>query len=363
MLTQKVFQLFFVFLVLILPCKLKAQTLELQNIVVYPTDYLYEKALFGGISGLTWCHEDQSLWAVSDDRAQNGHARIYQLQVVEKKDHSLDVKILQLVELKTAQGGRYLNNEIDAEALACTREGEFFISSEGDLKKTPALDASIMQYRSDGSWISNFPLPAKMAHLPYPNLAHEAMAYDERGPFLYFAPENPYQFDGQMSSPAGGQLLRLQEWKLNDKKIWMPSKQWAYPLDAVEEAEGDNGLVELVVVAPLKLLALERSYLPKSKKNIIKLYQIDLNKNGLDGDVTNVESLKNYKGKVLDKKLIANFDQFLAQMPESQRRLDNMEAMTLIPGSKEGEKLLLVGSDNNFKDSQRTLFMLFRYTP
>ncbi len=57
-----------------------------------------------------------------------------------------------------------------------------------------------------------------------------------------------------------------------------------------------------------------------------------------------------------------DFDTIIDQLPPELDDLDNFEAMTFGPTLPDGGRTLLVVSDDNFRVTQKTVFLLFRLT-
>ena len=102
---------------------------------------------------------------------------------------------------------------------------------------------------------------------------------------------------------------------------------------------------------------MERSYLPLRKKNIIRIF-----KNTISPETTNVsgfESLKTAQYNPVKKTLIMDLDEILPLLKSETKALDNIEGMTFGPVLKNGNRTLIVCSDNNFGKNQRTMFVAF----
>ena len=62
------------------------------------------------------------------------------------------------------------------------------------------------------------------------------------------------------------------------------------------------------------------------------------------------------------KELLLDLDDIVPDLSSGYQSLDNFEAMGLGPVLPDGGRILLVVSDDNFQDTQRTAFLLFRLT-
>jgi hypothetical protein len=183
------------------------------------------------------------------------------------------------------------------------------------------------------------------------NKSFESLVADKN--VVYTAVENALiQDDGELTAEHGVKLrvLRYKKNKIN----YTPCMEFIYPLSAIpieqEGDKGDSGLVELLPWQEDTLLALERSYLYRQHKNVIRLFKFTL-----EDSVKSFFSLqgKQYSGH---KQLILDFAQLGI-------RLDNIEGMSWGPRLPNGHRSLLFVSDNNFNKKQTTLFLLFEVVP
>ena len=62
----------------------------------------------------------------------------------------------------------------------------------------------------------------------------------------------------------------------------------------------------------------------------------------------------------VQKRLVLDLDSVRTQFSEGYQVLDNYEGMCLGPRLPSGERTLLLISDNNYNDSQRTSLLAFR---
>jgi hypothetical protein len=60
------------------------------------------------------------------------------------------------------------------------------------------------------------------------------------------------------------------------------------------------------------------------------------------------------------KELVLDLDDVVDELSPAYPRLDNIEAMGLGPDLPGGGRALLLASDDNFQNKQRTQFLLFR---
>ncbi|HUP38967.1 MAG TPA: esterase-like activity of phytase family protein, partial [Vicinamibacterales bacterium] len=156
--------------------------------------------------------------------------------------------------------------------------------------------------------------------------------------------------DGAVTFDRGGPG-RLVEFEPKGS-TFRPARQWRYPISPTPRVEGfdeicsdgENGLVELLAFSDTTLLSMERSCLVSKDKqftaNTVQLFTVEL----VDGDAR--------------KRLLLNFDSITSRLSSALSRLENFEAMTFGP-IVNGMPTLLIGSDDNFRATQKTSFLLF----
>jgi hypothetical protein len=147
------------------------------------------------------------------------------------------------------------------------------------------------------------------------------------------------------------------------------AREYIYPLGPFpsvpdfREQEVSGGLVELVSLGGDRLLALERLFIreisgEKRDRNQARIFHVDLSS---ATDVKLIESVgASADWRPVIKELVLDLDDVLDELSSEYPRLDNLEAMGLGPELPGGGRALLLASDDNFQDKQRTQFLLFR---
>jgi hypothetical protein len=321
---------------------------------------------FGGISGFAIVPGTEELLAISDD---HNNSRVYRLRMTASP--SFAVTPIATIMLQPAPGGAA---QIDPEGIALTERGTMLVSTEGLGQSEPRTPPTINEYALDGRFVGEVPVPARF----FPN---------ERGPLttgvrsnagfesltitpgfrtLYTANELPLVQDGDdatVAQGAGGQVRILRYVQSETGMGYAPAQQFAYeiaPLDPLpfKPQLVVNGVVELVALRDGELLVLERAYAqaedPGQSINRARVYHATLS--GAT-DVSLVPSLKGGKHTLVRKTLVADLDAVQGLSP-ALRRLDNFEALAMLPGRGAAERTLLIASDNNFNARQVTAFLL-----
>ncbi|MGB3115573.1 MAG: esterase-like activity of phytase family protein, partial [Ferruginibacter sp.] len=171
---------------------------------------------------------------------------------------------------------------------------------------------------------------------------------------LFISTECPLYNDGEEAGlEKKDYWSRILKYDLATKEN---TAQYAYPLDAVAQKpkkEGGfmvNGISSILALNEQELLVLERSYSTGYEDSlVVKLYLADL-KNA-ENIKNNASLLEKPVQKPITKKLLLNFSTL-------KIRIDNLEGICFGPRLKNGNKSLLVISDNNFNPLEITQLIL-----
>jgi hypothetical protein len=312
----------------------------------------------GGLSGLAVDRSGQLL-AVSDDRAR---PRVVTFRVHERP---FRVQPTGMIALRKAP------LTLDAEAIAVLSNGHLLIASEGIQGQTPRIMPAVLEFSADGEWVRS--LPVRSRYLPPAtgtitsgargNAAFESLTLVTDESRFFTAIESPLVQDGEPANFEHGARVRILEYT-RQGETFVPGREWAYDTDRVEAVDFPagvvaQGLVELVALSEVELLALERSYVEEQEPgkrglNSIRVYRVSLDE---ATDVSHLDSIAdNSNVRPASKRLVADLSH-APGLPQTLAELDNFEGMTLLPSAANGGRNLLIVSDNNFSDEQRTWFL------
>lgn len=327
---------------------------------ILPTGLSLNGVEFGGISAIDFDPRTNTYLALSDDQAERGPARFYQMSIdlalPEAGGSSAGgitgVGIDRMIEIRAAGGEAFAKGTVDPEALRLN-DGIVYWGHERDAKGVPFAGAM----RVDGVQVSEFELPD--FYKPEEgmgirnNLAIESLALSRDGKQATFGTENALQQDGPAANLTDGSPSRL---IVFDVASSQPVAEYVYVTEPVAEAPQPedgfrtNGLSELLQYDKTRLLALERSF-SVGKGVVIRIFMIDVT------DASNVLGQASLKGESfvpVRKTLVATF-----MNGDPVSRIDNLEAMTFGPVIN-GKRTLIFASDNNFNpNGQFTQFMAF----
>lgn len=326
-----------------------------------PTGTKYEGVELGGISAIAYSGQRNRWLALSDYR------RLYELEI-DPASRPMKVVPRRLVQL--GWPGR---SYFDPEGLVVSVNGTLFISTEGNLRKQPIVEPELFEIGADGDWIGSRSIPQKFLVADRSagkgsrhNHGFEALAIAPDGKRLYLGTEYPLLQDGEPADFERAGYSRLLEIFLEQGDHG--SREYVYIVEPMERPPGfenpaiHRGITELVALAPDYFLALERSYIEEGKKGA---YRIEIFSVSLDGatDVSDLESLESLSDWIpVTKTLLIDLATIVPQLTPPYQSLENFEGMALGPALAGGGRSLLVASDNNFFEHQRTAFLLFRLT-
>ena len=332
----------------------------------------FEGAPVGGLSGITYDSKGMSgvtsqayrFYALSDNPSENGDARFYSLRLdltsVDSPNIGLKkVTVEGVTYLKKADGETFSWGSINPEGIALSPRNSVLIASEGVTHVGIPPFVGEFDLKT-GKMRGNLPIPKR--YIPdasdekqqqgvLDNLGFESLTIDPEtfspgglDPFRVFvATEAPLMQD---VDPEQASKLRLLHYIIVDKTAQLVSEN-LYTLDQVPLSIL-NGLTELVAVGGGQFLSLERSFGLSGYG--ARIYQVAV------GAATDTSRINSFKGRSavepVRKKL-------LLDLTELGIPLYNLEGMTLGPRLPDGSQSLVLVSDDNFDEAQKTQFILF----
>lgn len=325
---------------------------------VLPTGYMFKGTEVGGLSGLTYDHEKEIYFAISDDKGYKHRPRFYSVKIdlstgrlTDESIHFEDVTFL-----RDGNNAFYEPGTVDFEGISVAGDGNVFLSSEA------ANGPLLAKFSRNGRFITSIQVPEKF--LPDAdetkgirhNLGFESLTISRDGRTLTTAIENALVQDGPPATTQNNTSCRLITYDLDKEsplgeKLYLTDKLDS--LDDEPDKQVVSGLVELLSTPDDHIyLALERTY-TAATGHIIKLYSIDT---GESTDISSIIGLSDRQHratiKPVAKQLILNFNEL--GIP-----VDNIEGMTFGPQLPDGTRSLIFISDNNFNPEQFTQILAF----
>ena len=333
---------------------------------IVPTGHRFQGTEVGGLSGLDFDADTGIFYAISDDRSRD--ARFYALTLDLDRFHRAlapgmaGVRFTAVHRLLDAGGIAFEGRSVDPEAIRLhPRTKTLLWSSEGDPRR--GIAPFLRETNADGTPVRVFVLPPQFlgaggaAHGVRDNLAFESVAVTPSGARVLTAVENALKQDGPRASRREASDCRV---VVFDHASGRALGQYVYRVDPVVAPSilpnglETNGLAELIALDEDSFIAVERSFSAGSRLSI-RLY---LTRTAGASDLSGLDTLAGAtyaampKDPLLDLSGLANDD-------GSPLWLDNIEAISLGPILPNGNRTLVLVSDNNFRASQQTQFLAF----
>ena len=332
----------------------------------------FEGTPVGGLSGITYDPKGISeaaskayrFYALSDDKSENGEARFYSLRLDLASSDSANIRIKKVTveavtSLKKTDDETFPWDSINPQGIALSPRNSVFVASEGITHTGVPPFVGEFDLKT-GKLRGNLPIPKR--YIPdasdeeqqqgvQENLGFESLSIDPEtfspgglDPFrLFVASEGPLMQD---LDPEQASKLRLLHYIIVDKTPQLVSEQ-LYTLDQVPMTVL-NGLTELVTVGGGQFLSLERSFGLSGYS--ARIYQVAA------GAATDTSRINSFKGPMAMVEPVRK--KLLLDLNELGIPLYNLEGMTLGPRLPDGSQSLVLVSDDNFDEAQKTQFIL-----
>jgi len=334
-----------------------------------PFNLQYKETTVGGLSSIDYDEKSDMYYLVCDDRSAINPARYYAAKI-KIGQQKIDTVIFTNRYFMLDQGGKTYpgikENPFrvpDPEGMRYIPAGRNLVwSSEGErsfrANDTILNNPAIYLINKAGMWKDSFRLPANLIMSaeekgPRQNGVLEGMSFTNDFRFLMTNVEEPLYEDGPRAAPERNQaMIRFFEFDTKTKK---PTRQFAYELEPVAHLPNPanayyiNGVPEFLYIGNDQLLVLERSYSTGRIPCTIRIFLADYKH---ATDVSSLPSLKNKDAyEPMKKTLLLNMDQLGIFT-------DNIEGITLGPVLPNGNRSVILVSDNNFSPAQQSQFML-----
>ena len=340
-----------------------AVALQLLDDINFQAGKIFDGTRFNGLSGIAYDENLDLYYIISDDRSEYDQARLY-LTEIDIRD-TVHVLPRKSVFLKDQNDHPFAPHSVDFEGIILLPDNNLLISSEG--AESRGINSSLFEFTKEGTFVREWFLPSIFdadMNGDYGirnNLGLESLAITPDKKFIFTANEQALKQDGPLATISNGSPVRIVKFDTRGQAL----AHYFYMVSPLpnptgsKSLSGDNGLVELIALNQWQLLALERSYLPELRRNIIRLYRVDL---GTAQDVSHLDSLLHSTSEVsfAKKELVLDFDSIVPMLDSDFRSLDNLEGFSFGPSLDDGSRTLVLVSDGNFNNRQRTQFIIFR---
>jgi hypothetical protein len=325
-------------------------------------------ARFGGISGVTLDPSTGELLGICDDDADS-RVFVFRAHVAASPFH---VDLTAYFPLPLGPGAP---EGLEPEGIAMTRGGRLFVASEGIGNREPRVPPAIVEVSRRIEYIGRLAVPAKFippATGPVTrgvraNAAFESLTLTPDEGRLFTATETALTQDGEPADAERGTRVRILEYEARGGSF-EPRREFAYPVDPLPKPAFTpgffiSGLVELLALSDTELLSMERSYAEEPGGQGRNLNRIRIYRTLLHGatDISGFESLQGRHDVTPVRKLLVLDLDDLRGLSPALPGLENFEGMAFGPVLPDGSRTLLLVSDDNFRSTQRTTFLLFRF--
>lgn len=333
-----------------------------RDVFVVPNGLQFQGTTVGGLSSIDYDRESDSYLMICDDRSALQSARYYRAKISVTSNGIDTVIITEKVDLLMKNGSTYPKNSLDPEAMrynSSTKEMVWL--SEGERKvgsDTVLVDPGIF-VTAAGRYTGEYPIAdnARMTHGargPRQNGSFEALSFSDGGRNLWVALEEPLYQDGPRADVEESKsLVRFYKYDVSTRTN---IAQYAYDLDPVAYAPiltsafRVNGITDILEAGIDQFLVVERSFSTGRLPCTVKIF-LAVMKSG--SDVKDIAALMdNTTVKSVSKQLLLNMDDLGIY-------IDNIEGITWGPTLPNGNRTLLLVSDNNFQSFQKTQILLF----
>lgn len=355
----------------------QASSLELNFIgqSVFPTETFYRGTKVGGLSGITYNPNLDAYYIISDDRSQINPARFYTATIdptqFNANGNNSGVNFTGVTTLLQPNNQPFPINSLDPEGIAIFNGNSVYVSSEGEVSATRITNPFVNQFGlTSGQQNQSLPIPNQFIPAPASiptssgvrnNLALESLTITPNQRYLFTASENALVQDGPLATLGNGSPSRIVQYDLTTgqaiAQFLYNTNPVALPPNPVD-AFNTNGLVDLLALdnTGKNFLALERSFssgaigTPGNTGNTVKIYQVSLaGATDISGDF----SINGVSGIVPAQKSL------LLDLTTLGIPIDNIEGITFGKTLPNGERSLVLVSDNNFSPTQFTQFLAF----
>jgi len=304
---------------------------------VIPANIKFQHTIVGGLSSIDYANG--KYFAICDDK---NTPRYYELDFTIHTSDKVKIKNVTFLQVK---------EDVDPESLRFdTTENVVYWTSEGNIRKN--IPPAIFKSDTLGNLIHKISIPKPFldTNNMYHNGTFEGLSLSKDKKSLWFNMELPLKSDGTEPTLIKGKYpIRITK---IDKKTGELQKQFAYMLGEIPKDSKPsgkfrvNGIPEILSIDDTHFLLIERAYASgyKNGGNTVRIYFVDSSN---ASDISNLSSLKNTNYTPAKKTLLFDFESIRSQL--TNNIVDNIEGITFGPKLPNGNRTLMVISDDNFR--------------
>jgi hypothetical protein len=338
--------IFLLFTIILCSC-IKKQEPELQFVSEYvlKESTVFENSVVGGISGVDFSN---GFYYFAVDDANKPRFLKAKINIEKRKITGINFEAVIFLDDSTTNF--YKENSLDLESIFVDEEKQHInFSSEGNISR--GKRPTIFKTDFKGNFISEYQLPKNLQNLE--NIKHNGVlegsskAIAENG--FWSVMESPLKNDGEeptfIKTPSP---VRITYFDAESKKA---TKQFAYQLEKITKpAKGDvnlNGVTAILEYEKNRFFIIERTYQSGYglQGNIIRIFEAEITP-----ETTNIlgtVALRKSKYTTLKKRLLINFEDLKDSLTGGI--IDNIEGIAFGPVLENGNRSLLLVSDDNFQ--------------
>lgn len=333
--------------------KLTSKNIELRYLDDYilPSDLIVDGTKVGGLSGIDF-YNDKYYLACDHP----GNPRVYKSEIILNQNLIDTIVISEVIKLNRTSG--FLKeNTLDLEAIRIDNgSANIVLTSEGAIAKNQK--PSVFYVNSNGEFIKNFDLPDYFTSIekqqPRNNGVFEGLTKDFKNEGFWVGMELPLTKDGSKPKlfPTRSPI-RITHF---NKESGKADDQFVISLENISKIPwmyfAVNGLTELIQYAAHEFLVLERAFSAGhgSYGNTVRIFNINT-KNATN--TLEFKNLREQKFTKATKELVFDFKSVKNKLTEGI--IDNIEGMTFGPDLPNGNRSLILISDNNFNSLGKQL--------
>lgn len=312
---------------------------------VFPINKTLNNTKIGGLSGIDY--ENEIYYIVVDDSQA---PRYYKAEINIQNDSILNINFTDVINLK--DDPFYQENALDLESIiAETENNKVLMVSEGSIKNN--INPLLFSTNKKGAFLYNFELPNKFLATANPQPIHNktleglSHSYDKKGYWTAF--ELPLPLDG--TEPIYQEANSPVRFTYFDKKSKKATKEYIYQLSPITKPnKGDfnlNGVTDILEFKNNHFLVIERTYQSDfgAYGNTVNIYHAYVDETTTSS--LQINSLKSTPYFPLKKELVFEFDTIKSKLTEGI--VDNIEGITFGPKLNNGNRSLILVSDDNFQ--------------
>jgi len=307
---------------------------------VLASEKRFQGNLIGGLSGIDY---NGASYVLISDRSKSPEVYSAEIQI---ENLSIDSIYFKGVEKLSCDDIEIFDSE---SIRFLPHKPGYLVSTEGNINSNKRPE--IIEVDTKGKCQKAYNLPQHFnldaPNRPRQNGVFEGLTLDYKASGFWVVNEIPLKEDGKKPKLYNtNSPVRLTHYQLDNQN---PDFQLSYDLDKLIKIPllpfGLNGVTEILQIDQSHMLVLERSYSAghKSKGNRIKLFLVNLSN---AANTLKFDSLRKHKHLNLDKVLL--FDSKTIRNQLKYKFIDNIEGITLGPVLSNGNKSLILVSDNNF---------------